>query len=313
MKGNKIMNYNVNTLKCEIDEYITSGGRITLLENESLKVHSSFKIGGAAKLYAKIHSADELRFLIEKANEYSVPYFVLGRGTNLLFADEGYNGIIISTEEMNGLSFDGEYVSADCGVTLSRCGTEAKARGLSGFECLYGIPGTVGGAVFMNAGAYGAEMKDIVVESTYFDVESGKVKTLIGEEHGFDYRHSVYRENRGVILSCKMKLSYGDVEKISAKMEECRIARKTKQPLEYPSAGSTFKRYPGKYTAQMIDEAGLKGFGIGGAQVSEKHAGFIINRGDATAKDVLELIDTVKGKIFELYGITIETEIIYVK
>ena len=219
----------------------------------------------------------------------------------------------MSTEALNKISIEGNTVIAESGAMLTLCAASARDAGLSGMECLYGIPGSIGGAVYMNAGAYGGEMSDIVVETTYLDIDTLEVKTIACEEHGFGYRKSVFCKSNSIILETVMKLKADDIQNINNKMNEYKRLRIEKQPLEYPSAGSTFKRYPGRYTAQMIDEAGLKGYTVGGAQVSEKHAGFVINKGGATCKDVLELISVIKNKIKKLHDIEIETEVIYVK
>jgi len=287
--------------------------KIVYKENESLKAHSTFKIGGPADLYVCPKNAEQLAAIIRKSRELGVRYFILGHGSNLLFDDDGYRGVVISTENMNKLSIEGNVITAECGVMLTHCAVAAKDASLSGMECLYGIPGSVGGAVYMNAGAYGSEMKDIVKETVYLDTETLEIRAIPGADHHFGYRESVFRENGGIILSSKMVLTYGDKDSITEKMAECKRLRIEKQPLDYPSAGSTFKRYPGRYTAQMIDEAGLKGYTVGGAKVSEKHAGFVINTGNATSKDVTALIDHIKSEINKLHGIDIETEVITVK
>lgn len=300
-----------------LKEYLCSheicGNTVNFKEAEMLSLHSSFKIGGCADLYALPRNAEELVFLISSARSFSVRYFILGHGSNLLFDDAGFRGIVISTEAMNSVVIEGNEMTADCGAMLTSCAVMAKEASLSGMECLYGIPGSIGGAVYMNAGAYGGEMRDIVVSTTYLDPESLEVRTIVGDEHSFGYRESIFRENDGIILSTKMVLKTEDKDEISQRMTEYKRLRIEKQPLEYPSAGSTFKRYPGRYTAQMIDEAGLKGFSVGGAQVSEKHAGFVINKGNATSKDVCELIEHIKREIKKLHGIDIETEVIMVK
>ncbi|MBQ8523962.1 MAG: UDP-N-acetylmuramate dehydrogenase [Clostridia bacterium] len=305
------MTNGIKELKLILDS--ASAHKIKYSENEPLSVHSSFKIGGNADLFAIPNNTDELKFLIRCAAETDVPVFILGHGSNILFDDGGYKGLIISTEGMNSVKVEGNIMTAECGALLTRCAVLAKDASLSGMECLYGIPGSVGGAVFMNAGAYGGEMKDIVRSSTYLDLDTLEICTIEADEHDFAYRHSVFTEKNAVILSTVMELVPSDISLITERMNDYKKRRIEKQPLDYPSAGSTFKRYPGKYTAQMIDEAGLKGYTIGGAQVSEKHAGFVINKGNATSKDVLELIDTIKKKIKCLHGIDIETEVIYVK
>ncbi len=282
-------------------------------QNEGLATHCTFRIGGAADLYAEPSNADELAFLIQAARELSVSYTVLGHGSNVLFDDDGYRGLIISTEKMNSVRLEGCDIVAQCGALLTSCAVIAQNASLSGMECLYGIPGSIGGAVFMNAGAYGGEMSDIVAESVYLDTESLELKTVRGAEHLFGYRTSIFRENGGIVLSTRLSLKADSREAISERMADYKRRRIEKQPLEYPSAGSVFKRYPGTYTAQLIDEAGLKGAQVGGARVSDKHAGFIVNVGGASAADVRELISRIKSVIREKHGFDIETEIIEVK
>lgn len=307
------MSDNILELKRSIKNYCVCGGSIILRENERLSAHCTFKIGGEARLYAIPQSVESTAWIVSEAKKLGVKWFILGHGSNLLFDDAGFDGVIISTEALNSITFDGNFVTAECGALLSKCAAMARDAGLSGMECLFGIPGSVGGAVYMNAGAYGGEMSDIVVSTTYLDTESMETREISGDAHGFGYRHSIFCDNKNIVLQTKMSLKEGNIDEIAEKMNEYKRLRFEKQPLEYPSAGSTFKRYPGRYTAQMIDEAGLKGFSVGGAQVSEKHAGFVINKGGATSDDVLKLIETIKGKIYDLYGIEIETEVIHIK
>ena len=307
------MNGNIIKLRDRLYQYSEESSKnIDILENESMRLHTTFKIGGRAGMYVRPGDTDSLIHTVSAAEELGVRIFIMGNGSNLLFDDGGFDGVVISTEKMNSVMIDGEYLTAGAGAMLSSCAVSARDNALSGMECLYGIPGTVGGAVFMNAGAYGGEMKDIVIRTEYYDRAEKRIKTIEGDEHSFGYRESIFRHNEGVILSSTFKLKKDATEEINARMADYKGRRISKQPLEYPSAGSTFKRYPGRYTAQMIDEAGLKGLSVGGAQISEKHAGFVINRGGATSDDVLKLINTVKERIRELYGIDIECEVIYV-
>ena len=296
-----------------VSEYNRSDNNIKIKENEPLCLHSTFKIGGNARIFAVPQSIDALIFLMETAKKLDVRAYIVGNGSNILFDDAGFDGVVISTSGLNSIVVEGDIITAECGAMLSACAVKAKDAGLSGMECLFGIPGSVGGAVFMNAGAYGGEMKDIVIETTYLDVNDFTLHTVKGDDHEFGYRQSIFKSNGGIILNTSMKLKPADKNVICAAMDDYKERRITKQPLEFPSAGSTFKRYPGRYTGQMIEESGLKGRSIGGAQVSEKHAGFVINRENASSKDVLELIETIKQTIRENYGIDIETEVIYVK
>lgn len=285
---------------------------IPFVENEPMRNHSTFKIGGDARIFASPTSDEALAYSIKSAKECGVPYYILGHGSNVLFDDAGYGGVIISTDGIRGTIIDGEMLYARCGTMLSTVAGAARDASLSGMEALFGIPGTVGGAVYMNAGAYGSEMSNIVVSTKYFDIDTMSFKTVHGDDHHFGYRESVFREMNSVILSTQLKLVADNKDDINDRMAEYRRRRIERQPLEYPSAGSTFKRYPGRYTGQMIEEAGLKGLSVGGAAVSEKHAGFIINKGNATSADVKTLIETIKAKIYENYGINIETEVIFV-
>ena len=279
-------------------------------QGAKMSEHTTFKIGGIADVALFPKSADELRGAVTLAKDTGLPYYVVGRGSNLLVSDEGYRGVIIFTSDINGIEFEGTTVRAECGAGLTALSRAAGKRGLSGMECLCGIPGSVGGAVYMNAGAYGGEMKDITISSDYYSPTFG-FGTLVGEEQDFSYRHSAYSGSDKIIISCTMKLNEGDPLEIQAKEEEHLKARRDKQPLEYPSAGSTFKRYPGRFTGKMIEDAGLKGFRVGGAFVSEKHAGFLVSDGSATASDMISLISAVREKVYEKEGVIIECEVKY--
>lgn len=272
--------------------------------------YTTFKIGGCADLAAFPKSTDELIELVNLAKKSALPFYIVGKGSNLLVSDEGFRGLVIFTGLLDKITFDGTDVYAEAGVNLTALSRMAGERGLTGLEFACGIPGTVGGAVYMNAGAYGSEMKNVTVFSDYYSQEQG-VGRLEGDAQGFAYRESAYMNSDRIILGCKLSLSEGNREEILSQCKELLSRRREKQPLEYPSAGSTFKRYPGRYTGQMIEEAGLKGFSVGGAEVSTKHAGFIVNKGGATASDVIALVEKVKEKIYEKEGINIESEIRY--
>ena len=296
----------------EIKNVLQSYG-IAYAENEPMSQHTSFKIGGPAGLYVCPETSDEVRITVEAARAHGVRTYVLGRGTNVVFADSGFDGLVISMLRMDRVIINGNTVTAGCGATLAKTAVAARDAGLTGMEFAHGIPGSVGGAVFMNAGAYGGEISGILRSSTYLDINTGEIHVIDTASHRFGYRDSLYKHHpEYVIIEASFGLSAGEKDLIAAKMDELITMRREKQPLEYPSAGSAFKRYPGRYTAQMIDEAGLKGKQIGGAQVSEKHAGFIINKGGATAADVRALVDAIKDEIFKLYGIEIESEILFV-
>ncbi|MBQ6702537.1 MAG: UDP-N-acetylmuramate dehydrogenase [Clostridia bacterium] len=277
-----------------------------------LAEHSTFKIGGIADYIAYPKTESALCALVDYLNDEGIKYTVVGNGSNLLFADEGYRGVIVVTTHLKKIRKTRNTLYAECGVSLTALAVYAQKHGLSGLEFAYGIPGTVGGAVYMNAGAYGGEIKDVLLKSAYFDQETSKRFELYNPGHKFGYRKSIYADNSHVILSAVFELKPKDPAEIKAEMDGFMAARKEKQPLDYPSAGSTFKRCEGHYTAQMIDQAGLKGFTVGGAQVSEKHAGFVINKGNATARDVKELICVIKAKLKEKFDVDIQEEVKFI-
>ena len=292
--------------------------QIPFKENEPMSAHSTFKIGGPARVYVSPKGTDQLMSALMLAEQSGIRSYACGRGSNIVFPDGEFDGAVISTLAHDIIEVNGESIYAGAGVSLIELSVAAAKARLSGLEFAYGIPGSLGGAVFMNAGAYGGEMSGIVIKSRYIDKRKDSGNPVLGEicgnGHQFDYRDSVYRKHPDwVIESVEIKLETGIKSDIEAKMKDFMSRRREKQPLEFPSAGSAFKRYPGRYTAEMIDSIGLKGFSIGGAQVSEKHAGFIINKGGATAKDVRCLSDYIKNKIFEVYGIEIESEIIFLE
>lgn len=267
--------------------------------------HTSFEIGGPASILVVPSSIEELIEVLKAVND--TKYTIMGNGTNLLVCDDGFDGVVIKISGvLDEITSDGEYITAGAGALLSKVGAFAKAKSLTGFEFASGIPGTVGGAVFMNAGAYDGEMKDIVVSSTYVDT-SGNVGEIT--EHNFGYRTSVYKNSDKYVISAKFKLKHGDVSDISAKMVDLAHRRASKQPLELPSAGSVFKRPEGYYAGALIEQAGLKGKSIGGASVSTKHTGFIVNTGGATCQDVLNLIDEIKKTVYEKFGVMLEQEV----
>jgi len=300
----------VNNNLLNFTELLTDSG-IEIKYEEPMSRHTSFRIGGSAALYLIPHTAEELMLCLRSARRTGAETFVFGNGSNVVFPDEGYDGAVISTEAFHKVEVDGTKLVCGAGASLTAAAKTARDHGLTGLEFAHGIPGTVGGAVYMNAGAYGGEVVDVLVSSTY--VTEDGVYTLSAEEHHFGYRDSVYKHTTGrVITEAVFQLREGDVDAISDTMADFMNRRVTKQPLEYPSAGSVFKRYPGRFTGQMIEEAGLKGYTIGGAQVSEKHAGFIINIGGATAADVRALVDYIKAVILEKFGCELECEIIFV-
>ena len=281
-----------------------------LFFNEPMKLHTTFRIGGSADFFVKPESEDEIKALIECAGKYNTAYYILGGGSNLLVNDEGYRGLIIQLgDEFGGIEmYDETTVIAKAGARLSKVGNFAASKGPAGFEFASGIPGTVGGAVVMNAGAYGGEIKNIIVSASVLTSDN-RIQMLSVDELELGYRTSIIQRKGWTVLSAKFKLEHGDEERIREYIKELAIRRREKQPLEYPSAGSTFKRPEGYFAGKLIEDAGLKGFSIGGARVSDKHAGFVINTGGATASDVIRLTDEIKKKIMEIYGIKLELEV----
>ena len=282
-------------------------------ESVSMAKYTTMQVGGPAAIAAFVRSADELITAVKEAKNIGVRYTVIGNGSNTIFADCGYDGLVIITTEMKKYSVDGDVIKADCGASITRLAVEAQKAGLSGLEFAYGIPGTLGGGVFMNAGAYGGSLSDVVISSICLDTKNDTIRKIDLDEHQFTYRHSIYTQNPHlVILAAMMKLTHGSKDEIAATMNAHARARKEKQPLNFPSAGSIFKRPVGYYAGELIDNCGLKGYRIGGAEVSEKHAGFIVNRGDATASDVMRLIEHVQNEVERTYGVRLEHEIKYI-
>ena len=289
------------------NELIKKIDKERVLQNELMSKHTTFKIGGPADLLINVKNIEELKYILDTAKKNNINCFVIGNGSNLLVKDKGIRGIVINLE-MNEIKVLGNKIEAESGALISRVSMIAKENNLSGLEFAYAIPGTVGGAVYMNAGAYGGEMRDIVESTTYLN-ENLEVKTINNEEHGFNYRKSIFETNKGIILNTTLSLKSDDAKKIEEKMQKNLNSRKEKQPLEFANAGSTFKRGKNFITAKLIEDAGLKGKKIGGAMVSTKHSGFIINTGNATAKDILELAEHVKQTIKEKFDKQIELEI----
>ncbi len=288
-------------------------GRLTYRKELPLSSVSSFRIGGNASYVIYPTTSDELASLSALCRSISVPNTVIGNGSNLLFSDSGYEGAIIVTTQIKDIKISGNTVTAGCGVSLTHLASVVSESSLTGLEFAYGIPGSVGGAVYMNAGAYGGEIKDVCVSVTVYDSENDEIYDVKAEDCGFGYRESVFQNCDKIILGARFVLSEGDRSEIVSKMEGLMQQRIDKQPLNYPSAGSTFKRYPGYFSGKLIEEAGLKGFTIGGAQVSDKHAGFIINVGNATASDVLSLIKYIQSVIKDNVGIELQPEVKYIK
>ena len=278
-----------------------------IFQDEPMSLHTSFKVGGKVNVFVKAYSVEEIKSILKISKENNIPLFILGNGTNLLVKDEGYRGIILQIK-LDEIQINGTEVVVQSGVKNAILSKKLIDNSLTGFEFASGIPGTIGGAIKMNAGAYGSEMKEIVEEVTYLDYE-GNIHTISNLECEFSYRHSRFFNERAIILETKLNLEKGNKEEIQEKVTELAKQRKEKQPLEYPNAGSTFKRGENYITAKLIDECGLKGYTIGGAQVSEKHAGFIINKGNATSKDILDLIEYVQNVVKEKTGKNIKLEV----
>ncbi|MCI6467025.1 MAG: UDP-N-acetylmuramate dehydrogenase [Faecalicatena sp.] len=284
-------------------------GSEQVLLDEPMSRHTTFRIGGPADYFVVPRSTDEIKDTIEICKNAQVPYYILGNGSNLLVGDKGYRGVVIQIyKNLNEIHTEGNLIHAQAGALLSKIAAEALGRGLEGFEFASGIPGTLGGAVMMNAGAYGGEMKQVLLEATVL-TQDGEVKTLGVEELELGYRTSIIAKEGYVVLEAAIGLKEGDAAAIRAYMEELKSKRVTKQPLEYPSAGSTFKRPEGYFAGKLIEDAGLRGFRVGNAQVSEKHCGFVINRGGATAAEVVSLMEQVADKVEALAGVRLEPEV----
>ena len=283
---------------------------IQLKEGELLRNHTTFRIGGAAKYFAVPKNEEEIMEAVDFAIVKDLPYYILGKGSNVLFADEGYSGVIIEIgagmEKVERIGDTG--IRAQAGVSLSALAAFAAREGLSGLEFAAGIPGTLGGAVTMNAGAYGGEMKDVIVSAKVMD-EEGIVRKLSCEELELGYRTSIVQKKQLVVLEAEFLLNPGTTEEIQNTMKELNAKRREKQPLEYPSAGSTFKRPEGYFAGKLIEDAGLRGYRVGDAQVSEKHCGFVVNRGNATCAEVLQMIEEVQKKVKEQFGVQLEPEV----
>ncbi|MCR4695227.1 MAG: UDP-N-acetylmuramate dehydrogenase [Pseudobutyrivibrio sp.] len=281
---------------------------LKVLELEPMRKHTTFKIGGPADLYVE-PSLEEMVPLIALIKKYDLPFTILGNGSNVLVSDEGIEGIVVSVgKQMNKVNIRGNEIVAQAGAMLTSVAMKAADKGLTGLEFAYGIPGTVGGAVYMNAGAYGGQMKD-VVKSALILTEEGKVKSLTVDELCLSYRHSILMKNKGLVMEVTMGLESGNKDEIKDKMAELKAARIEKQPLDFPSAGSTFKRPEGYFAGKLIEEAGLRGYSIGDAQVSEKHCGFVVNKGEATCRQVLQLMLDVDNLVYQNSGVHLEPEV----
>lgn len=285
------------------------GEQVEILVAEPMKNHTTFRIGGPADALALPKTPEEVAEVVRFCHEHAQPYYVLGNGSNLLVSDEGYRGLVLQLyRNFNDIQVNGETITVQAGAMLAAVARTAYQTGLTGLEFASGIPGTIGGAVVMNAGAYGGEMKNVLKEVTVLTKE-GEVLVIPAKALELGYRTSVIPKNGWIVLGAVLQLKKGDQEQILARMEELKEQRITKQPLDLPSAGSTFKRPEGYFAGKLIMDAGLRGFTVGGAQVSEKHCGFVVNRGNATAADVWELICEVKRRVKEMTGVELEPEV----
>ena len=280
-----------------------------ILKDEPMDKHTTFRAGGKADYLVMPSNEEQVRDLVLLLKKENVPYYVMGNGRNLLVRDRGFKGVIIQiARKMNQIRVEGETIYAQAGALLSKIAAQALGEGLTGFEFASGIPGTLGGAVMMNAGAYGGEMKQVIVNACVL-TSAGEIAVIPADLMELGYRTSVFAKNQDIILSAQLKLEYGNEAVIREYMDELKEQRVSKQPLEYPSAGSTFKRPEGYFAGKLIQDAGLRGFQVGGAQVSEKHCGFVINKDHATATDILSLMEKVSDKVEEKFGVRLEPEV----
>ena len=278
-------------------------------KGELMKNHTSFKIGGEVDFLATPENFSEIKDLIKTCKENGVQYTIIGNGSNILVGDEGIAGVVIKISSgLTSVKIDGNLIYAEAGVLLSTLANKVKLESLTGLEFASGIPGTLGGAIYMNAGAYGGEMKDVVKKVGYLDSD-GEIREISGADAGFGYRKSIFVDSDKIILYAELELEKGDIEEITKTMLDLNQRRKDKQPLNFPSAGSTFKRPEGYFAAKLIEDSGLKGYSVGGAKVSEKHAGFVVNFDNATASDVKKLMEDVKNIVLEKFGVELEPEV----
>ena len=293
----------------KLKKHIISG---IVVEHESMDRHTTFQVGGPADIFVEPGNREELKYVLTLARDNQVPFFVTGNGSNLLVSDEGYRGMIVHIgKSMSEVSVSGTSIRAQAGASLARIAKEAYNHSLTGMEFAAGIPGSLGGAVVMNAGAYGGEMKDILTEVDVM-TRDGDFLTIPVSEMDLSYRHSCIPEHEYIVLGAAIELSPGDPEVIKSRMSELALARRQKQPLEYPSAGSTFKRPEGYFAGKLIQDAGLKGYTVGGARVSEKHSGFVINHGGAESCEIRFLIRHVQKKVMKQFGVLLEPEVRFI-
>lgn len=292
-----------------VTRLINITGKDNVRINEPMKNHTTFKIGGPAQYYVTPESVTQIQEVVSLCRDMNIPLHVIGNGSNILVGDDGVDGVVLALfNTFSDYEIKDNVITAQAGMSLIKLAVIALREGLTGLEFASGIPGSVGGAVYMNAGAYDGQMKDVVTSVTVLD-EAGNIRILSRDELDMGYRTSAVAKHNMIVLQVIIELKAGDKEQIKDRMNQLSELRKQKQPLEYPSAGSTFKRPEGYFAGKLIADAGLKGYSIGGAAVSEKHAGFVVNMGGATAKDVVELTDYIKKRIIEQFGVTLELEI----
>ena len=283
-------------------------GENNVIENEPMSKHTTFRIGGNADIFVTPQSTEDIENVIKIAEKTNTPYYIIGNGSNLLVKDNGIRGIVIQIyKKYSDITVNGNEITVQSGALLSTVAKKAMENSLTGFEFASGIPGTIGGAVCMNAGAYGGEIKDVLVSCKV--LKDGKVIELDNEQAGFEYRNSRIMAEKMIVLEAVLRLEKGNKEEILSKMKELNSQRNTKQPVEFPIAGSTFKRPEGYFAAKLIDDSGLRGFSVGKAQVSPKHCGFVVNNGGATAQEVLELIEKVTEIVYDKFGVRLEPEV----
>ena len=299
-------NNEIEKLTKEMQEFIN---KEDIYANEPMSKHTTFKIGGTADIFVKLRSTEQIERLINLCNEKNVPIKVIGNGSNILVKDNGVRGVVAKICTNSYEFLDEETIRVDAGMLNVKVSMILVEHSLTGFEFASGIPGTIGGAVKMNAGAYGSQMSDVVVKTKYIDLKDMQIKEINNTEQKFEYRKSLFSTTQSIIIDTTLQLKKAEKEEIQKKISKNNESRKTKQPIEKPNAGSTFKRGKNFITAQLIDECGLKGYTVGGAQVSTKHAGFIVNTGNATASDVIKLVEIIKQKVQEKFNKDIDLEI----
>ncbi len=291
-----------------VDDLIKIVGSENVLQNEPMSKHTTFRIGGNADVFVTPNTTESLESIISYVTNNNIPYYIIGNGSNLLVKDNGFRGVIIQLyKKFANIVVNDNVITAQAGALLSTVAKTALNNSLTGMECLSGIPGTIGGAVCMNAGAYGGEMKDIVVKTKV--IHNGKIETISNNDSDFGYRKSKIMSENMIVVETVLSLEKGNKEEIQSKMSDLLTQRNSKQPVELPSAGSTFKRPEGYFAAKLIDDSGLRGYSVGKAQVSPKHCGFVVNNGGATAKDVLTLMHNVSNVVEDNFGVKLEPEV----